>query len=69
MIGLRWFMGFTRLGYALRALRQDEAAAQRLGVNAAAVKLWVYCLSAVFIGVLGALDATRLGVFHAGGRL
>lgn len=66
VIGLRWFMGFTRLGYALRALRQDEAAAQRLGVNASAVKLWVYCLSAVFIGVLGALDATRLGYFTPG---
>ena len=66
VIAIRWLMGFTRLGYALRALRQDEAAALGLGVNASAVKLCVYCLSAVFIGILGALDASRLGYFTPG---
>jgi len=66
VVGLRWHLGHTRLGQALWALRQDEPAARRLGVNASAVKLKAYCLSALFIGLLGALDATRLGYFTPG---
>lgn len=63
VIVANWLIGRSRLGLALRAIRQDEKAARRLGVNAHGAKLWAYCISAWFIGLLGALDATRLGYF------
>lgn len=60
MVGLTRLMSRGRLGLALTAIRQDEAAARRIGVNAHGAKLAAYGLSAMFAGVLGALDATRL---------
>lgn len=60
LLGLAWWRGGSRLGYALRAIRQDESAARRVGVDTHAAKLWAYVQSALFLGLFGALDATRL---------
>ena len=51
----------TRLGLSLRALRDDEDTAQEMGVSTFRTKLWVWTVSAFLIGMVGALQAARLG--------
>ena len=51
----------TRLGLSLRALRDDEDTAQEMGVSTFRTKLWVWVVSSFLIGVVGALQAARLG--------
>lgn len=60
LIWLTWFISHSRLGYALKAIHQDEHAASRVGIDTHRIKMTAYCLSACFIGLFGALDATRL---------
>lgn len=48
-----------RLGYQMRAVREDEASAQAAGINPVAVKSWAFVLS----GALTALGGTIYGVF------
>jgi branched-chain amino acid transport system permease protein len=48
------------MGYALKAIHQDEHAASRVGIDTHKIKMAAYSLSACFIGIFGALDATRL---------
>lgn len=45
------------LGRAMRAMRDDEVAATTMGINARALKLMVFSLSAVYGGVAGGLYA------------
>lgn len=47
----------SRLGWAMACLRQDEAAARSLGIDAAAVKTAAFTLSAAMAGLAGALNA------------
>jgi branched-chain amino acid transport system permease protein len=47
----------TRLGYAFRAIRADEDAAQALGVNTTLLKTIAWTLSASLIGLAGAIYA------------
>ncbi len=47
----------SRTGRALRALRGDAVAAASVGVNPAALKLWVFVLAGVFAGLAGWLYA------------
>lgn len=42
-----------KTGYGLRAIRNDEDAAQTMGVNTTAYKVFIYALGAVFAGVAG----------------
>jgi branched-chain amino acid transport system permease protein len=51
----------SRRGYALRAIYQDEQAAGRVGINAHSIKLQTYGQSAFFMGLLGGLEASRIG--------
>jgi len=51
----------TRLGLSLRALRDDEDTAQELGVSTFRTKLWAWVVSAFLIGLVGGLQAARLG--------
>ena len=51
----------TRLGLSLRALRDDEDTAQEMGVSTFRTKLWVWVVSSFLIGMVGALQAVRLG--------
>jgi len=54
----------TRLGLSLRALRDDEDTAQEIGVSTFRTKLWVFVLTAFFMGLMGALQTMRLGVIE-----
>jgi branched-chain amino acid transport system permease protein len=48
----------SRLGFGLRCIQQNEAAADMLGVNATASKVAAFALSAVFVGMAGAIYAS-----------
>jgi len=63
VVGLTWWIEHSRHGYALKAINEDEHAAAQVGVDTHLVKLKTYVLTAFFIGILGALEGTRLGYF------
>jgi branched-chain amino acid transport system permease protein len=48
----------SKLGFGLRCIQQNEDAANILGVNAYAYKTSAFCLSAVFVGIAGAIYAS-----------
>lgn len=47
----------SRLGLALRAIKQDEDAAAHLGVNPYSFKLWAHAIAAALAAIGGALHA------------
>jgi branched-chain amino acid transport system permease protein len=51
----------SRRGFAVRAIYQDEQAAALVGINTHRIKLSTYGQSAFFMGLLGALEASRIG--------
>jgi branched-chain amino acid transport system permease protein len=48
----------SKLGFGLRCIQQNEDAANILGINTYAYKTAAFCLSAVFVGVAGAIYAS-----------
>jgi branched-chain amino acid transport system permease protein len=54
-----WLLARSRYGLALRAIGADETAARHSGIDATAVKLTVFVLSAAFMSVTGAAMAPR----------
>lgn len=54
----------TRLGISLRAVRDNEDAAQEMGLWTFRTKLWAFALSAAVMGVVGGLQAARLSVIE-----
>ena len=54
----------SRFGLALRAIREDEAAAGTLGVSATGYKLAAFVLSAIIPGMVGAVVIMRSGYFE-----
>jgi branched-chain amino acid transport system permease protein len=54
----------TRLGHGLRALREDEEAAETLGVPAARYKLVAFVISAAIPGLVGGAMALRATYFE-----
>jgi len=63
IVGLTWWIQNHKHGYGLRSIHEDEEAAVQVGVNAHIVKLKTYGTTAFFIGILGSLEANRLGYF------
>ena len=57
MTGTVVWLERSRLGYGLRAIRDDEDAARSLGVNATRLKLIAFGLASFFPGVVGAIYA------------
>ncbi len=49
---------YSKLGFGLRCIRQNESAADMLGVNTTWFKVSAFMLSAVFVGVAGAIYAS-----------
>ena len=54
----------SRVGVGLRAIREDEEAAETLGVDVAAYKTLAFCASAVIPGVVGAVTVLRTTYFE-----
>ncbi|MBX5477112.1 MAG: ATP-binding cassette domain-containing protein [Clostridia bacterium] len=54
----------SRLGRAWLSLREDESAAEAVGVPTVRVKLMAYVLGALWGGLAGAFFASRLGVIN-----
>ena len=49
---------WSKLGFGLRCIQQNEAAADMIGVNTTLYKTSAFMLSAVFVGIAGALYAS-----------
>ncbi len=52
-----WRLRGTRTGYALEAIREDEAAARTMGIGSTAHKLAMFVVGAALAGLAGALEA------------
>jgi branched-chain amino acid transport system permease protein len=59
-----WAVRRSRFGYGLRAIREDEPAAETMGVPVARYKLYAYVLSAAIPGMVGAVLALRTTYFE-----
>jgi branched-chain amino acid transport system permease protein len=59
-IGVAYAVGHSRFGIRLNAIREDEVAAEALGINATAYKLAAFTLSAVFPAVAGGIQAYKV---------
>ena len=53
-------LNFSRVGRAWEAIREDETAAELMGVNTFIYKLLAYAMGAVFAGLAGAFFAARM---------
>jgi branched-chain amino acid transport system permease protein len=60
VIALTYWTDRSKGGYALRAIQQNEPAAAGIGINTHWIKLRTYGQSAFFMGMLGALEASRI---------
>ncbi|MQA83400.1 MAG: ATP-binding cassette domain-containing protein [Streptosporangiales bacterium] len=58
---LSWVLSRSWLGYAWRSLREDETAAEAVGVPTVRVKLLAYVMGAIVGGVAGPFFAARFG--------
>lgn len=57
---------YTRFGYALLAIREGEDTAMMLGVPTERYKIIAFVLSAVLVGLLGAVYGYSVGYFTSG---
>ena len=56
-IGLMMLIAYSRVGLALQSIREDEDAAESLGINVRNYKILAFTLSAFFAGIAGGLYA------------
>lgn len=54
-----WFIGRSRLGFALRIIGNDEVVAVHCGINTARAKVVLFVISSTFASLTGALVAPR----------
>jgi branched-chain amino acid transport system permease protein len=54
-----WFVSQSRLGFALRAIGEDETVARHAGINTTLVKVVCFALSASVMALVGAVLALR----------
>jgi branched-chain amino acid transport system permease protein len=60
-LGVSWCIRYSKYGLSLLAIRDDEDRAQGLGVKVGPYKLGVYVISAIFVGMAGAMNVYFLG--------
>lgn len=53
-------LNFSRIGRAWEAIREDETAAELMGVNTFSLKLLAYAMGAIFGGLAGAFFSARM---------
>lgn len=51
----------SKFGFGLKAIKQNEDAADMVGINVTIYKIAAFCLSAVFCGTVGAIYASWIG--------
>jgi branched-chain amino acid transport system permease protein len=56
-----WWIGRSRLGFALRIIGNDEVVAVHCGINTARAKVILFVISSTFASIIGALVAPRWG--------
>jgi branched-chain amino acid transport system permease protein len=56
-----WWIGRSRLGFALRIIGNDEVVAVHCGINTALAKVILFVISSMFASIAGALVAPRWG--------
>jgi branched-chain amino acid transport system permease protein len=54
-----WYVSTTRLGYALRAIGEDETVARHAGINATWTKVLVFAIAASMMSLVGGVYALR----------
>jgi branched-chain amino acid transport system permease protein len=64
-LAVGYIIRYSRLGYGLLSIREDEDAALMLGVPATRYKIIVFIISAVLVGFLGVIYAHSLGFITA----
>jgi ABC-type branched-subunit amino acid transport system ATPase component/ABC-type branched-subunit amino acid transport system permease subunit len=64
--GITFWAGRSKLGLGLRAIRDDEDVAGRMGVPAFRVKLAGFVAGAVIMGLVGGVQAVRIGYVEPG---
>lgn len=57
-LAMNWFVGASKIGFALRCIRQNEDASSMVGVNTTLYKIIAFVLSALFVGGAGAIYAS-----------
>ena len=57
IIGITYWTEGSKFGYALRAIREAEQAAELSGVNTLREKTKAYVISAFFLGIIGGVEA------------
>lgn len=58
-IGVCYWVAHSRYGIRLNAIREDEVAAEALGINTTLYKLSAFILSAVFCAMAGGIQASK----------
>ena len=58
-IGVSYWVGHSRFGIRLNAIREDEVAAGALGINTTLYKLAAFALAGSFAAVAGAIQANK----------
>jgi branched-chain amino acid transport system permease protein len=61
-----WWIGRSRLGFALRIIGNDEVVAVHCGINTARAKLVLFIISSAFASIIGAVVAPRWGYVEPG---
>jgi branched-chain amino acid transport system permease protein len=56
-LGILMFLAYSRLGIALQSIREDEDAAESLGINIQFYKIFAFTVSAFFAGIAGGMYA------------
>jgi branched-chain amino acid transport system permease protein len=56
-----WWIGRSRLGFALRIIGNDELVAVHCGINTARAKVVLFVISSMFASIAGAVVAPRWG--------
>lgn len=64
-LAVAWWLGRSRLGAGLRAIRSDEEVAETMAIPTAKIKIQAFVLSAFFPGIAGGLFAYYLTYIHA----
>jgi len=63
-IFISWRLKDSRLGRAWIAIREDEDVAQAMGINLVKYKLMAFAIGALFAGVSGAIQASKLSSIY-----